>query len=108
MIMKTDKTDKEIIAEFHGGIKTSIGWKFENGIERGFHLESELKYDTSWDWLMPVVEKINKLINTDPVFKTFDIDIFRSMQDWLLDANIKPCFDDIVLIIKWYNSQPKP
>lgn len=34
-----------------------------NGIfyDQGCFMESELKYNSSWDWLMPVVEKIQKL-----------------------------------------------
>ena len=56
------KTDNELIAEFMGASfndkgMTRICGKF--GLERVSALN--LKYHTSWDWLMPVTEKISDI-----------------------------------------------
>lgn len=61
------KTDNELIAEFMGFSKCETPddtfWK-ENGEECTIHSwdfhSFGLKFDSSWDWLMPVVEKIHK------------------------------------------------
>jgi hypothetical protein len=57
------------IAEF-------MGYTFVNGVYESpkdeFHID-EMLYDTSWDWLMPVVEKINDL--TDDWGNTNDFTI---------------------------------
>ncbi len=54
--MKTELTDNELIAEFMG-MTSSFDTYFSK--EQNCHFEiKDFKYDTSWDWLMPVVEKI--------------------------------------------------
>lgn len=64
-----DKTDNELIAEFMGMVKEQWRltrfhkkqwyWCYEKG---GYGLAPHmLKYDTSWDWLMPVVERIESI-----------------------------------------------
>ena len=71
------KTDNELIAEFMGGIISSVPNLINLPQTRGdanihsvkgsemlpngtysVHRLNELKYHTSWDWLMPVIEKI--------------------------------------------------
>jgi len=58
----------KLIAEFMGGKyrkgnkKQSIEERYFGLIEKGYyHWVSELRYHKSWDWIMPVVEKIEKL-----------------------------------------------
>jgi hypothetical protein len=75
------------------------------------------KYHTSWDWLMPVVEKIEKET-------PFTFNISRS-QVWLADENyrmtaigeriaveadskIEAVYLAVVQFIKWYNKNKKP
>ncbi len=62
--------DNKLIAEFMGVKPTILGDEItyemygiidciEDGLdEQHFFLEEELMFHTSWDWLMPVVEKI--------------------------------------------------
>jgi hypothetical protein len=63
--------DNRLIAEFMGFQKTDIGWYDSNEIvppmyDGNTFDEYELSFDTSWDWLMPVVEKCLKTgDNTD-------------------------------------------
>ena len=54
--MNTIENNK-LIAEFMG-IKTTNGIVFQDANTNEFHT---IKYHESWDWLMPVVEKINLL-----------------------------------------------
>jgi hypothetical protein len=54
------KTDNELIAEFMGLPRTGEPDSKSFVTRKGnTHLNS-LEYHTSWDWLMPVVEKIHK------------------------------------------------
>ncbi len=56
--MNTQENNK-IIAEFMGIIPNEAG-VYHVSKHKGYSLEN-LLYHTSWDWLMPVVEKIERL-----------------------------------------------
>jgi len=63
--MNTEKSDNEIIAEFMGAKKDTKhapvgGYWWYDDIQFGQHLyyKEQLAYSRSWNWLMPVVEKI--------------------------------------------------
>lgn len=104
------KTDNELIAEFmglqpnpHDGGRT---WGDEV-IELNGHLYSPewttLKYHESWDWLMPVVEKIYEkyLQDTNQVGK---YEHYRKVIDLAVIANIGAVYNRVVEFIKWYNN----
>ena len=60
--------NNKLIAEFMGLVKSSIEkmyWSKKS--EEGFGCGElvELKYHTSWDWLMPVVNKIRNVTSYD-------------------------------------------
>lgn len=50
------KENNEMIAEFYGLPKVGDMWEAPSAFELSYFL----KFHTSWDWLMPVVEKIEK------------------------------------------------
>lgn len=50
-----------IIASFMGLWESEVGFLYSTQFERGFR-PTELLYDSSWDWLMPVVEKISQTV----------------------------------------------
>jgi hypothetical protein len=61
------------------------------------HRLSELKYHTSWDWLMPVVVKCfdkQEEISDDLSFK---------LNDALLETNIESLYRVVVEFINQYN-----
>jgi len=61
--------------------------------------ESCFLYDSSWDWLMPVVvECFERFANTDT------IDYMR-LNDALLTCNIDELYQVVVEFIKQYNSE---
>src|SRR6478609_4997156 len=104
------KTDNELIAEFMGvkevkGYYDSYGTqtphyftRFENYRTRSYTNEGEsmgeflddAKYKTSWDWLMPVVEKIESIrhIGIDAIYfkiegKTCQIWTYFDVKEFL-------------------------
>jgi len=86
------KNNNKIIAEF-------MGLNIDKGVQADY-MEHELKYHTSWDWLMPVIEKIQGLVVDNPEL------------DWQLYDDIRlniPYLDDtynmVVYTIKEYNNK---
>ena len=62
------------------------------------HIMPELlKYHTSWDWLMPVVEKIGSLSYNDSNNK------FQPSVERFLENDIESIWRQIVIFITWYN-----
>ena len=82
-----------------------------NDIQVEFFLAKELKYHTSWDWLMPVVEKIELLgYSVEKNFQRIDNDwqtlitkgndiLFQDFAEKSIDA----MYCTLVSFIEWYN-----
>lgn len=108
-------SDNELIAEF-------MGWVWPRDPDHKRYEITSLKYHVSWDWLMPVVEKISKITfkwetkhesGTDSYYlRTFgmlDEETGRVMvrinncalhtAPTLIEATYKA----VVEFIKWYN-----
>lgn len=71
-----------------------------------------LQYDESWDWLMPVVEKINDLVGAEeekPFWDAPNNQELQEMIDELFDAitsvEIHWAVRVVVKIIEWYNKE---
>lgn len=103
------KTNNELIAEFLGVTPLYLGGSKEyemygviDCIEDGedkkhFFLEEEMLFDTDWNWLMPVVAKIEQLPDV------YDIEEFLLIRDELATARIETTYDAVVEFIEWYN-----
>ena len=128
--MKTTENNK-LIAEFMGGtlsnvpnlinLPQTIGEsslfcvKGSDGLPSGtYKVErlNELKYHTSWDWLMPVVEKIEGFNDYDVEILQYgtrvlknSIVIITNVADFSFDKKIEHCYDAIIKFIKEYNKQ---
>ena len=98
-------TDNQIIAEF-------MGYP-ELGTEGDF---SYLKYHTSWNWLMEVVEKIESDERYDVEIlqygtriiertKTDLIEVVNNIADISFDSKIEHTYDAIVKFINEYNKR---
>ena len=81
---------------------------------QGIFAFNECEFDTSWDWLMPVVEKIeefdeidvNILLNGTIIFKwKTNEDIINNVADISFTHKIEHTYDAVVRFIKWYNKQ---
>lgn len=101
----------KLIAEFMGYI--------DNGDPDGFLIDpntnydvnvDELKFHSSWDWLMPVVEKIQSLRNDK------DIDELDRIHITALEVSFKnlpkngytkieDMWQAVIEFIKWYNEK---
>jgi hypothetical protein len=91
--------DNKLIAEFMGFQKTDIGWYESNdewfiGLSNSGNTfdEYELSFDTSWDWLMPVVEKC--------YHNGADENNIGDITHALLDCNIDNTYQAVVEFIK--------
>lgn len=110
--MRTIEEKNRIIAEFMGGKDQSklIGGMNEILFEspsyggskpsRIYTPFANLKYHTSWDWLMPVVEAIYN-IGLDEQNTNEIGDVTHS----LLDVNIHALHNAVVKFIEMYNQQ---
>lgn len=102
-------SDKELIAEFMGLPLTKKEVKFTGGF-KAVPFQT-WRYDTSWDWLMPVVEKITRLqeprLPLNGVAKSVWplIQQRRRMRKGLLNTNIRMAHKGVVEFIEWYNQQ---
>ena len=61
----------------------------------------ELRYDSSWNWLMPVLEKIEGICFEDVEDNIFDAEDCYSIKDTI--PNIHSTYAAIVEFIKSYN-----
>jgi len=101
--METIKENNKLIAKFMGGVLSSAPNLINLPQTRGdaniysvkgsetlpngtysLHRLSELKYHTSWDWLIPVVEKIHKLGGDYDFFSTINLkDTYQSVTKFI-------------------------
>lgn len=116
--MKTTEQNIRMIAEFMGGKDQSklIGGANEILFESPSYGGSKrskiyipfanLKYHTSWDCLMAVISKIDKLMLDQPIDSPFEVnaeEIFTSLRE----VNIKLTFNKVCQFIEWYNENVK-
>jgi hypothetical protein len=121
-------TDNELIAEFMGVKETkdsfiSYGhdapcWYTTNGLLRSStftvpnksfsEFVHESRYHLSWDWLMPVVEKIIQIKGSHFIYDHTVLEIFMygkrivRIGDATMIGNY---YNGVVEFIKWYNTQ---
>jgi len=67
------------------------GLYFEQG-----YMTSELKFDTDWNWLMPVVKKCREESNDEDSY-------WEAIYYSLVDLDIDNVYIAVVEFIKWYN-----
>jgi len=114
--------DKKVIATFMGW-KNSLEsatdeycrWYNPNGDFGVMYLPEDLNYDTSWDWLMPVIDKIEEL-NFRVTLQPYQCQIFDNSkpypENFIIDADFHDdklinAFEGVVTFIKWYNETKK-
>lgn len=111
-----EKSDNELIAEFMGF--TKIGVHESGAIIWGNvpgpigHCVGE-EFDTQWDWLMPVVEKIEAMGAVVEIWlslgKGCRIYFVKERNEFTHESNstIESVYTAVVEFIKWYNSHNK-
>ena len=93
--METTENNK-LIAEFMG-MKYSDKRSFNNG-EWTHSIRSLSKFQSSWDWLMPVVREILTLIDINQS----DYDA-SALKFEVLDDDIQQAYKEVIEFIKKYN-----
>lgn len=80
--------------------------------EQDYCFIEDLKFNTSWDWLMPVVEKIESLgysydrINADVFINTQEGEnVIPNPMDRNIMTMLQKTYKAVVEFIKWYNKQ---
>jgi|ERR1035437_7150814 hypothetical protein len=103
--------NKKIIAEFDGWVKIGINWEKNispDTITRNYG--GNFQYDSSWDWLMPVIEKIET--------HGYYVSIMKSNVTCCKDWGIRPVYESydytskieatyqaVLAFIKMYNEK---
>ena len=111
--MKQEQTNK-LIAEFMGMQHTNVGWyDSEEVISLNYTNDNtfdNLLFDSSWDWLMPVVEKCTQVGYRDS--QDFEDErylkweeLFGDRESMFLGNHIGEVHATVVEFIKWYNEQ---
>jgi hypothetical protein len=100
------KTDNELIAEFMGiDFTTKDAYlTYPPPICKRYG-----RYDQSWDWLMPVVEKINSIEGVSYIIEgKCAMEIGRNgarLAFQTTDSMIETVYNTVIQFIKWHNSQ---
>ena len=107
--------DNKLIADFMGSKVTTNNY-FVNGMYQTLK-DEELKYNSDWNWLMEVVEKIESLtdINSNGCFMVLESigfnakfifdDGTRILKDNKGESKIEAVYNACIEFIKWYNEQ---
>ena len=69
---------------------------------------NEMKYSSSWDWLMPVINKIDSYVNEKLSFSK--LDDYRTnwaMIDRPSKYPISRVYEQVIQFIQWYNKENK-
>ena len=105
-------TQKEIvgnilIAKFMGVEVSMRGGKFKNYLPPFGYFKVHpqyMKYHTSWDWLMPVINKIRSLYNSAEIDICYYVeDIISNIAEGCVEANILQVYESVSEFIVHYN-----
>jgi len=104
--MKTIEEGNKLIAEFMGivPIVETNGIVYKDTNTGHIML---IKYHSSWDWLMPVVEKIEKTTQCDIIIHAKNVvDASYNSQTQLYYAGslLQNAWQAVVEFIEWYNN----
>tara|TARA_R110002020_G_C15847117_1_gene735759 strand:- start:262 stop:579 length:318 start_codon:yes stop_codon:yes gene_type:complete len=94
--------DNKLIALFMGLEEDGVdGYLVDMDKDYGYQVihESCFLYDSSWDWLMPVVQKIYQL--------GLDNESALLVRDAVTEANLDNTYQAVVEFIKTYNNEEK-
>jgi hypothetical protein len=100
-----------LIAEFMGFKKDSpsTNWYYDLKKSRYYRL-NELLYDTDWNWLMKVVDKIESLGYVHSIYGNFSTFLKKGTFNELIwvdefrgNTKLEAVYISVIEFIKWYN-----
>ncbi len=99
-------SDNELIAKFIGWEVSKSGKKFKNYLPPHGYVKvhpDHMKFHTSWDWLMPVIDHIEELGGVVTIKGDACI-IELGKKSFCVETGIKiqSLYETIVNFIKWY------
>jgi len=94
--------NNQLIAEFMGMTETNLGWVDGNRHILNDDRITALFFNTSWDWLMPVVRQIIEICCNDDV-DSFLSDEYTSILETIPLAIIEDSHKVVVEFINFYN-----
>jgi len=101
------KSHKEALLSMHG---YEI-WLPIHGIVNHTTIElgkgKTIHYHDKWDWLMPVVDKINKLPNLKKQGDTTLDSFKRDIRTYVGLVDIQNAYNHIIQLLNWYNPLKK-
>lgn len=68
----------------------------DNSSEANYYRWGDMRFSTSWDWIMPVVKKIQQIELSDFPKK-------KAIMNALLDVEIESLYLAVVIFAQWYN-----
>ena len=101
------KEQNRLIAEFMG-IRSDDG-KTSHESSEYYYEDCELEYHTSWDWLMPVVEKIESIGGQQVFINGSSCNIYGERHETIkaYGNKLESTYASVVEFIKWYNENKK-
>jgi len=108
--MKTEEIidNNKLIAEFMGWTRSPFDHlpnrMYNDDLQAGHSLGRDaitMKYNTSWDELIPVVKKIQQI-------SIENFSIKKPVMSALIDVDIELLYLAVVVFILRYNAEPKP
>jgi hypothetical protein len=98
------KSDNELIAEFMGLERAKANRDYFFIQEYSAYVAPDnILYHKSWDWLMPVVEKIAE-ISAEKKGQTID-KAFELIDSLPITSKLEWVYKGVVEFIKWFNQQ---
>lgn len=98
----------KLIAEFIGN--KFVEQKLSNGgpvdIRIGLAWEENCKFHSSWDWLMPVVAKIEELSEYYE-FQKENEDCYLGRKDLVVSVSVQKTFENVTEFLNWYKKNLK-
>jgi len=115
------KENDKLIAEFMGILENKSFKEIDKErLEKGMFVGepmydvngviTNLRYNFSWDWLMPVVEKIENLYDGDVLVEISDescyIGLHKDYEKYCtIETKIQATWEAVIEFIKWYNKK---
>lgn len=66
---------------------------------------NSMRYHSEWDWIMPVVQKIENIALTSDSDAAFNSREYQAIMDELREIHLEPLFTKVVAFISWYNKK---